>query len=289
MISANTRAIDISNLVSTKEGVSIFHTLLLQNLIKKLKSIPQERITPDLSRKLSMGVTHINIKASHLLYSETKSHSPEKVNKEAWAGFALANNVHKYKSRSMRCNKCKEKGSVKVQAGVDVGVATRLAEVVLGNVTAKRPEDITDLVILIGGDRDFKDMLDLCKRFQANVFLVGFKENVYEGIKESVANFFDIRDLLEGMPKLPSRLVRPRNVVVKVKGYSLIYRQEEFLRLLSNSGILPQVRDWKEDRDQPGFAYILLAFCSEDEAKEAIDFVRLYLFLCVKYLPQNLS
>lgn len=287
MISANIHAKHLLPLFQSSEGVAEFENRLSTGFVKMLKTIPQDQLSPNIYNKVSEApaVNGATFESKHLLYAMTESntgqkYSPEGVVREAWRDFSIRENLHKYKEHGVKCSKCGYMNIKKVQAGVDVGVAVRICEILLessyssGSVDQQNKKN--DAIILIAGDRDFKDVMDLCMKYFPNLFLIGFRENTQEIIMKHCVGFFDMRDVLLIQEK-PVSLQTPcpnRNCVVGVHGLTNTIDQTTFCELLQSNGVTPGKVKWQQDMYHPENSYVLLFCSSKEEADKALNFVK---------------
>ena len=110
--------------------------------------------------------------------------------------------MHEFKSRRSKCPQCKYTFSDTIQAEVDVAIATKMFRAML------KTKDKIGNVILVAGDRDFKSALEfIVDRFEANIWVVGFKGNMSPYLKEVIQreHYIYLDDVLKDID-------RPENI-----------------------------------------------------------------------------
>lgn len=89
--------------------------------------------------------------------------------------------LYDLKEKSIRCPKCRENFSIKVQKGVDVGIAT----------TALRLFERYDVIVLSAGDGDFEDFIRyIVEDRDKKLYIVGFGGSISPDLQQfSSANY----------------------------------------------------------------------------------------------------
>jgi len=275
MISAKYNDYPMWSMLQTKEGVKNFTKQLSQNLAISCRKLDKDKLSKSIISVLNNGDASMNFLIKHILYAVNDSgFSPEGIQKEAWEGFSVPDNIHKYKGHTVSCRKCGQQTSMKVQAGVDVGIATRIAEILLENATCAKADRIS-AIVLIAGDRDFSDIMQLCNKYSTSIFLLGFKDNVDQGIKKIAVEFFLLQNLVKPVNIKPIRMPMPKkdSPVVVVKGVSVEFGQEEFVQILNSYEVRPTRIVWSDNFYKPENVYIVLAFDLIEDATKCIDCV----------------
>lgn len=97
------------------------------------------------------------------------------------AGPGIRVKLYDLKQKSVRCRECGQNFSVRVQKGVDVGIAT----------TALRLFERYDVIVLSAGDGDFEDFIRyIVEDKDKELFIVGFDGSISPDLQQfSSANY----------------------------------------------------------------------------------------------------
>jgi len=269
LISTKTHYNEILCLFKYKEGVKTFLQHLSDNILKTLKET--NNLSAELSKKFN-EVDKLVFSKKHILYSVDGIHNPEMIFKEAWEDFGVMEDVHHYKIKNAQCKKCGEVVPSKIQSGVDVGITTRLAEAVLLNKIGKE-EEKSDVIVLVAGDKDFKDILNFCMKYKENVILVGYNENTDKEIRKLCVRYMDIKDLVKAPPINKMQFIGMYKTLLEIRNISNDYKESAFLNLLKENTINILKHKWVPDRNNPNEIYALLYFNSEIQAIQAMTLV----------------
>lgn len=284
MIGAKDYAKNMLPFFQSPEGITEFVSRISLGLVRLIKNVPSDKLSIGLASKLidAPTIDGCDFSSKHLLYALAESgsgqkYSPDGIIRNVWKDFSLRENLHKYKEHGLKCDNCGSITRKKVQAGVDVGVAVRICEIIIESlIPGAESTKKKDTIVLIAGDRDFKDVMTLCEKYFPNLYLLGFKENTNENIQEHCAGFFDLRDILQ-LKENPFVLkeipILNKSVTVGVNGIVNTIDQKNFCELLQSNGISIAKVKWQIDKFNSRNSFAFLMFSSQEEADKAIKFV----------------
>ncbi|ETW06783.1 hypothetical protein, variant [Aphanomyces invadans] len=99
--------------------------------------------------------------------------------------------TYQRKGYQCRCPKCNIQFQQKIQKGVDNGIATKMLSLVY--------EQMADRLVLVAGDGDFYDSLDLIKNVRhKELWVVGYRPNVSPDLQQLATKIVWIEDLYPG-------------------------------------------------------------------------------------------
>eukprot|EP01022_Parablepharisma_sp_SALTPOND_P000794 TRINITY_DN105051_c0_g1_i1.p1 TRINITY_DN105051_c0_g1~~TRINITY_DN105051_c0_g1_i1.p1 ORF type:complete len:342 (-),score=26.78 TRINITY_DN105051_c0_g1_i1:514-1437(-) len=252
MVGATKEHPEIASFFATEEGVNKFVDAISRALAVEIQLLPAKDLPPTLAKKLrAADLIKIRFSTRHFLCAyvlrDNRRYYPEKVNPAAWKSFNFEQNLHTYKTKTVKCPRCSKEIHTKVQSGVDVGVATKLCEELVyngGNIGKSQ----SDIVVLVAGDNDFKDIMALCMNLKGNLFLLGFAESAHViSQRKYCLKFFDILSLLKaGQEQILSlsSTSPSTDYLLKIKVLEKGVQATAFQEFLEALGISPKSIDW---------------------------------------------
>ena len=271
MIGGSHEHSEVLPFLSSRAGVEALLTSFSQELMNVMQKTEKKNLPVGVARKLASAEgkgyeTYINFAVRHFVcayaISKGKRYYPERVVPEVWTDFAIGQNLHTYKHKHTKCQHCKNNTTLKVQSGVDIGVATRLSEELIEAGAGNG----RDIILLVAGDNDFKDIMELCMKKTRNLFLAGFIESAHViSAPKYCVNFTDITKLVQSnMGLLPAAFAPSVDFLVKINVQQKDAKLEQFKEFLVMCQVVPKKIDWDQK---------ILYYQSKEEANNAVGLV----------------
>ena len=146
--------------------------------------------------------------------------------------------VRPYKLRNVTCPRCSNNFKDTVQAEVDIAIATSIFENVYTNNVNK--------VVLLAGDRDFKDVLVHLSHKKVMVYLVGFEFNMSCEIIPFSEKHLHLDDVWEDLcqkPKSSPKLKDQRNRQQRIQGKNKQFENSQAFRISADLGKSPEIKE----------------------------------------------